>query len=173
MAPTQVDSTKLAAPASSEGAASSSAGAAPDDESPDLPFDMFSMRKPKNLVRPPARSCWRPPSNSKRPRSLLQIAGASSGLKSALKGVVGGTVGLIAAPIVGAQTQGVGGFFTGLVTGILGAVALPVAGAAVGCLQERPSPLALHTRARGAGAGTAPPPRVRCPAPTGAPRCCR
>mmetsp|Transcript_46826 Transcript_46826/g.151102 ORF Transcript_46826/g.151102 Transcript_46826/m.151102 type:complete len:593 (+) Transcript_46826:28-1806(+) len=112
MAPTQVDSTKLAAAASSEGAASSSAGAAPDDEPPDLPFDMFSMRKPKNL-----------------------IAGASSGLKSALKGVVGGTVGLIAAPIVGAQTQGVGGFFTGLVTGILGAVALPVAGAAVGCLQ--------------------------------------
>ena len=167
MAPTQVDSTKLAAPASSEGAASSSAGAAPDDEPPDLPFDMFSMRKPKNLVRPPARSCWRPPSNSKRPRSLLQIAGASSGLKSALKGVVGGTVGLIAAPIVGAQTQGVGGFFTGLVTGILGAVALPVAGAVVGCLQERPS-LSHSTHAHAALA-RAQRRRRECAAP----RCCR
>ena len=43
-------------------------------------FDMFSTRKPRNL-----------------------IAGTSSGLKSVVKGVVGGTVGLIATPIVRAH----------------------------------------------------------------------
>jgi len=75
-------------------------------------FDMFSTRRPRNL-----------------------IAGASSGLKSVIKGVTCGTFGLFAAPIVGAQQSGFNGFCQGLAAGLLGAVALPAAGAAIGCMQ--------------------------------------
>eukprot|EP00775_Hariotina_reticulata_P001069 gene1069-1405_t len=48
---------------------------------------------------------------------LFRLALPSSGLKSLGKGVVGGTVGLIAAPIMGATTGGVAGFAKGIATG--------------------------------------------------------
>ncbi|MEW5303951.1 MAG: hypothetical protein WDW36_006595 [Sanguina aurantia] len=67
--------------------------------------DVFSLRKPKDAK-----------------------AGLSSGLKSLAKGVLGGAVGLIAAPVVGATQDGFVGFAKGLATGVVGAVVLPVAG---------------------------------------------
>ncbi len=73
---------------------------------------MFSTRRPKDLV-----------------------AGTSSAIKSFTKGVACGTVGLFAAPIVGAQQGGFNGFCSGLASGLLGAVALPVAAASIGAMQ--------------------------------------
>ena len=46
-----------------------------------------------------------------------------------------GAVGLVAAPISGAKTGGVQGFFMGLASGLFTAVTLPVAGAAVATYQ--------------------------------------
>lgn len=70
-----------------------SAGSA--DAEPSLGFnDVFSLRKPKD-----AR------------------AGLASGLKSVGKGVAGGLVGLVAAPVIGASQEGVLGFAKGLATG--------------------------------------------------------
>lgn len=57
--------------------------------------DVFSLRKPKDAK-----------------------AGLSSGLKSLAKGVLGGAVGLIAAPVVGASQDGFMGFAKGLATGM-------------------------------------------------------
>ncbi|MEW5319507.1 MAG: hypothetical protein WDW38_010652 [Sanguina aurantia] len=74
--------------------------------------DVFSLRKPKDAK-----------------------AGLSSGLKSLAKGVLGGAVGLIAAPVVGATQDGFVGFAKGLATGVVGAVVLPVAGVGVGLFQ--------------------------------------
>lgn len=62
-------------------------------------------------------------------------AGLSSGLKSVFKGTAAGAVSLIAAPIAGAQQDGVKGFVTGLATGVASAIALPVTGVAVGVYQ--------------------------------------
>ncbi len=59
--------------------------------------DIFSLKKPKDAK-----------------------AGLASGLKSVGKGIVGGAVGLIAAPIVGASQEGFTGFAKGLATGGLG-----------------------------------------------------
>ena len=59
----------------------------------------------------------------------------SSGLKSVVKGTVAGAANLVTQPIVGAQEDGVKGFFTGLATGVATAVALPVAGVCVGAYQ--------------------------------------
>jgi hypothetical protein len=63
------------------------------------------------------------------------MAGASSGLKSVVKGVTFGAVSLVSMPVVGAHTNGVGGFFSGLANGLLSAVVLPTVGAAVGLVQ--------------------------------------
>jgi len=78
----------------------------------ELGSSFFSTRKPKDV-----------------------IAGTGSALKSVTKGVLAGVAGLVAAPTVGAQQDGVKGFFSGLGIGVAGAVALPVAGAAVGIAQ--------------------------------------
>lgn len=51
----------------------------------------------------------------RRPRDAR--AGFSSGLKSIAKGVLGGAVGLLAAPIAGAHRDGVAGFAKGLASG--------------------------------------------------------
>lgn len=51
----------------------------------------------------------------KRPRDLR--AGLASGGKSALKGIAAGTVGLFAAPVVGAYTDGLKGFGQGIAAG--------------------------------------------------------
>uniref|UniRef100_A0A0G4H904 J domain-containing protein n=1 Tax=Chromera velia CCMP2878 TaxID=1169474 RepID=A0A0G4H904_9ALVE len=80
----------------------------PSEEEGNAFNDMFSTRKPKDFK-----------------------AGVSSGLKSATKGVLGGVTGLVAAPVIGAQQEGVGGFFKGLGVGIAGAVILPVVGVGV------------------------------------------
>eukprot|EP00878_Enallax_costatus_P018939 GHUV01019964.1.p1 GENE.GHUV01019964.1~~GHUV01019964.1.p1 ORF type:complete len:291 (+),score=76.81 GHUV01019964.1:714-1586(+) len=69
----------------------------------------------------------------RRPRDIR--AGIASGLKSVAKGVVGGTVGLLAAPAVGAVQDGLPGFAKGVAAGIAGAVLLPVAGASVAAIQ--------------------------------------
>jgi hypothetical protein len=47
----------------------------------------------------------------------IQQAGIASGLKSLGKGILGGSVGLIAAPFMGAATGGVAGFAKGVATG--------------------------------------------------------
>ncbi|GLC44692.1 hypothetical protein PLESTB_000973900 [Pleodorina starrii] len=74
--------------------------------------DVFSLRKPRDAK-----------------------AGVASGLKSIAKGVLGGAAGLVAAPIVGAQREGVAGFAKGLAQGVVGAVVLPVTGVGVGTVQ--------------------------------------
>lgn len=53
----------------------------------------------------------------KRPRDIR--AGLASGGKSALKGIAAGTVGLFAAPVVGAYTDGFKGFGQGVCAGTL------------------------------------------------------
>ncbi|GBF89781.1 hypothetical protein Rsub_02951 [Raphidocelis subcapitata] len=74
--------------------------------------DIFSLRRPKDAK-----------------------AGLSSGAKSIGKGLVGGVVGLFAAPIVGASQDGLSGFAKGVATGVAGAVILPVTGLSVGAVQ--------------------------------------
>eukprot|EP00325_Prymnesiales_sp_UTEX-LB-985_P001592 CAMPEP_0174706292 /NCGR_PEP_ID=MMETSP1094-20130205/9199_1 /TAXON_ID=156173 /ORGANISM="Chrysochromulina brevifilum, Strain UTEX LB 985" /LENGTH=600 /DNA_ID=CAMNT_0015904545 /DNA_START=41 /DNA_END=1843 /DNA_ORIENTATION=+ len=108
MVPT--DATSASASSSAEAASSSAAAAAPAFELPE--FEMFSIRRPRNL-----------------------LAGLSSGCKSFIKGAVGGVVGLIAAPLAGGKDNGIPGFFSGLATGLVGCVALPATGAAVATLQ--------------------------------------
>lgn len=51
------------------------------------------------------------------------------------KGVLAGTVGLVAAPTIGAQQDGLMGFAKGAGAGLMGAVVLPVAGLVVGTTQ--------------------------------------
>jgi predicted lipid-binding transport protein (Tim44 family) len=67
-------------------------------------------------------------------RPVNAISGLSSGLKSMTKGVVAGTATLIAAPVVGAKTDGVKGFLGGLVTGVIGGAALITSGLVIGIL---------------------------------------
>lgn len=74
--------------------------------------DLFSLRKPQNAK-----------------------AGFASGAKSVLKGVTAGVVGLIAAPVLGAQQEGLKGFAKGAAAGVVGAVVFPVTGVAVGATQ--------------------------------------
>lgn len=90
--------------------------------------------------------------STRRPRNAG--AGLSSGLKSIIKGVGMGAVGLVSAPVIGARESGVKGFVAGLGIGVAGAVALPVAGTVIGCVQLTRgvlnTPEALKQRARGA-----------------------
>jgi hypothetical protein len=51
----------------------------------------------------------------RRPKDIR--AGLSSGIKSVGKGIVGGAVGLLAAPLVGAATDGLPGFAKGVAAG--------------------------------------------------------
>ena len=51
----------------------------------------------------------------KRPKDAK--SGLASGLKSVGRGIVGGMVGLIAAPVVGASQEGLSGFAKGIATG--------------------------------------------------------
>eukprot|EP01071_Lankesteria_metandrocarpae_P007248 Lankesteria_metandrocarpae@DN4627_c1_g1_i1.p1 len=71
--------------------------------------------------------------STKKPKDVG--AGLSSGLKSAGKGVALGVASLFGMPIVGATTDGVGGFFKGLGQGVVACVALPVTGISVGVYQ--------------------------------------
>lgn len=84
-----------------------------EDEQASFQFeDVFSLRKPRDLK-----------------------AGLASGLKSMAKGVLAGTVGLVAAPIIGAHQDGFAGLAKGTVAGMAGAVVLPVTGFIVGGTQ--------------------------------------
>jgi curved DNA-binding protein CbpA len=74
--------------------------------------DVFSLRKPKDLA-----------------------GGVSSGLQSIGKSVLMGASALVAAPIVGARTEGAAGFAKGLGLGVASAAILPVVGASVGAVQ--------------------------------------
>jgi len=71
--------------------------------------------------------------STRRPKDAA--AGASSGAKTIVKGVLAGGVGLVVAPVMGARENGVKGFMQGLGMGVAGAIALPVAGTIVGCVQ--------------------------------------
>lgn len=62
--------------------------------------------------------------STRRPRDAM--AGFSSGMKTVGKGVAAGVATLVAAPVVGAATEGVTGFFKGMGAGLVAAVALPV-----------------------------------------------
>ncbi|EAK89499.1 DNAJ'DNAJ protein' [Cryptosporidium parvum Iowa II] len=62
--------------------------------------------------------------STRRPRDAM--AGFSSGMKTVGKGVAAGVATLVAAPVVGAATEGVSGFFKGMGAGLVAAVALPV-----------------------------------------------
>ena len=74
--------------------------------------DLFSLRKPKDIG-----------------------AGLGSGLKSLTKGVLGGVVALIGAPIIGASQEGTKGFVKGACLGVLGAIILPVTGTCIAVAQ--------------------------------------
>ena len=80
-------------------------------------------------------------------------AGLSSGLKSLAKGVLGGCIGLVGAPVVGAVQEGPKGFAKGLGVGVAGAVVLPVAGAATCVVQVgrglANTPEAIREKVRG------------------------
>lgn len=69
-------------------------------------------------------------------RPVNALSGLSSGLKSMTKGVVAGTATLIAAPVVGARTDGVKGFLGGLVAGVVGGAALITSGLVVGTINN-------------------------------------
>ena len=71
-------------------------------------FAIFSTRRPKNL-----------------------LAGASSGVMCAIKGALGGAVGAVFAPLIGARHAGWRGLRRGLISGLVGAFALPVSGGAL------------------------------------------
>ena len=71
--------------------------------------------------------------STRRPKDLG--AGAASGAKTIVKGVLAGAIGLVAAPMMGMREDGVKGFVKGMGMGVAGAVALPVAGTIVGCVQ--------------------------------------
>ncbi|KAK9800240.1 hypothetical protein WJX73_004696 [Symbiochloris irregularis] len=92
--------------------------------------DVFSLRRPRDVG-----------------------AGLSSGTKSAAKGVAAGVLGLVAAPIAGAVTNGFGGFAKGVGLGVVGAVILPVVGVGVGLTQVGRgiynTPEAIREAARG------------------------
>ncbi|KAH8739527.1 DNAJ protein [Cryptosporidium ryanae] len=62
--------------------------------------------------------------STRKPRDAM--AGFSSGMKTVGKGVAAGVASLVAAPVVGAATEGVSGFFKGVGAGLVAAVALPV-----------------------------------------------
>jgi len=101
------------------------------DAEVDLDFNsIFSLRKPRDAK-----------------------AGFASGAKSAAKGIIAGTVGLFAAPAIGAHQEGVIGFAKGAAVGIAGAVLLPVTGVAVGTAQVvrglANTPKALRETAKG------------------------
>jgi hypothetical protein len=70
----------------------------------------------------------------RRPRDAK--AGFSSGMKSLGKGLVGGVVGLFAAPVVGATQDGFNGFAKGVATGA-GAPAASICGGAAGAAEQR------------------------------------
>ncbi|KAJ9436968.1 Chaperone protein dnaJ 10 [Diplonema papillatum] len=71
--------------------------------------------------------------STKRPQNLL--AGVSSGLKSAAKGIGAGTALLCALPAIGYKDQGVKGLAVGAVGGLVSCVGLAGAGVAVGVTQ--------------------------------------
>jgi vacuolar protein sorting-associated protein 13A/C len=48
------------------------------------------------------------------------VSGLSQGIKSLADGVGSGVVGLVQQPIVGAEREGVGGFFKGIGKGLIG-----------------------------------------------------
>mmetsp|Transcript_38615 Transcript_38615/g.106594 ORF Transcript_38615/g.106594 Transcript_38615/m.106594 type:complete len:386 (-) Transcript_38615:186-1343(-) len=107
-----VDASSASAPPTQLPGGPPTTNASQPDAGGDPPFELFSTRKPKDL-----------------------LAGTSSGLKSLCKGCFGGLSSLIVAPVQGAQQNGLAGFFQGLGQGLMGAVALPVAGAAVATMQ--------------------------------------
>ncbi len=102
--PTGADSAEAGAPTSSDSAAVATES--------DLDFEIFSTRRPRNL-----------------------IAGISSGGKSVAKGFFGGIFGLVSAPLMGGRENGFQGFCAGLASGFVGAIALPVTGALVATMQ--------------------------------------
>lgn len=87
----------------------------------------------------------------RRPRDA--VAGFSSGLKSVVKGVAGGALSLVAAPVVYTQQEGVKGLGKGVAVGVTGAAVLPVVGVAVGMSQLARgiynTPTAMYERSRG------------------------
>lgn len=65
--------------------------------------------------------------NTTRPRDALD--GVGSGLKAAGAGFIAGAAALVAAPVVGAHQEGVGGLVTGLAKGVAASTCLTVLGA--------------------------------------------
>jgi len=94
--------------------------------------------KPSSLNSDPPPPPNAPPQfsdffSTKKPKDFR--GGLASGGKSLLKGLAGGAAGLVAAPALGAATEGASGFCKGLAAGLAGAVALPLAGAGVAITQ--------------------------------------
>jgi len=71
--------------------------------------------------------------STRRPKDLM--AGLSSGLKNASKGVMSGVAAAVSLPVLGAREGGVAGFGKGLMAGAVAGLALPVAGVATGVYQ--------------------------------------
>lgn len=87
----------------------------------------------------------------RRPRDAF--AGLASGFKSVVKGVAGGALSLVAAPVLYTQQEGVKGLGKGVAVGVTGAAVLPVVGVAVGMSQLARgiynTPTAMYERTRG------------------------
>jgi len=71
--------------------------------------------------------------NSTRPRDAVD--GLGSGLKAAGAGLLAGVAAVVAAPAVGARTEGISGFFSGIGKGLVGGVGLTIGGA-VACATQ-------------------------------------
>ena len=81
------------------------------------------------------------------------VYGAVDGIKCVTAGVVGGAVGLVAMPAIGAKEAGAKGFAAGLAKGVAGAVVLPAVGAAAGVTQVARGVMATPAAAHGMYSG--------------------
>jgi len=116
----------------------------------------LSPAPPSQLSSSPTSSEPPPPQfsdffSTKKPKDFR--AGLASGGKSLLKGLAGGAAGLVAAPALGAATDGAAGFAKGLAAGLAGAVALPLAGAGVAIAQVLRGAAAAPGAARAEASG--------------------
>eukprot|EP00656_Telonema_subtile_P046154 TRINITY_DN524_c0_g1_i6.p1 TRINITY_DN524_c0_g1~~TRINITY_DN524_c0_g1_i6.p1 ORF type:complete len:538 (-),score=95.83 TRINITY_DN524_c0_g1_i6:140-1753(-) len=73
--------------------------------------------------------------SSRRPKHIA--AGAGSAAKNVIKGVGAGAACLLAAPVIGAQTEGLSGLGKGLAVGAAAMLTLPIVGLATGARQLR------------------------------------
>ena len=89
-------------------------------------MSLFSSRRPKHIAAG-AGTFWI--------RYLRLVLGSAA--KNVIKGVGAGAACLLAAPVIGAQTEGLSGLGKGLAVGAAAMLTLPIVGLATGARQLR------------------------------------